>query len=432
MKTERSQILFREYGGIVPGGVQSNFRMPVYFARAEGARLWDVDGNEYIDCIANNGACILGHGDPDVQVAVIDAVKQGLTVALESELSLTVAKQLHEMIPSAEQVRLANTGTEAVMKALMIARAFTGKEKIIKVEGAYHGWFDEAQVSVHPDLSQAGPDDAPIPVVDMAGVRKNTTDSVVVIPFNNLDLLERALDKYRGEIAAVIMEPVIFNSGCIEPQVGYLEGVRRLTKQHEVVLIFDEIITGFRLAPGGAQERFGVVPDISTFAKAIANGYPLSAVVGRSDMMALTKPGGAILYGGTYNGQHAALAAASACLAKLKDGSVQTHLQELTSRLGETFNEHALSRNIPARLAQCGGQFQVYFADHDITDYRTALQADGNRFKLFHSAVCSEGIWMKGSYLFHHGVTHAHSNDDLNEIIVAFDKGLDAVAQEQT
>ena len=429
MKTERSQALLKEHGDVVPGGVHSNFRAPVYFTKARGARLWDVDGNEYIDCIANNGACILGHGDPDVEVAVIDAVKQGLTVALESELSLAVANQLHDMIPSAEQVRFANTGTEAVMKALMIARAFTGKEKIIKVEGGYHGWFDEAQVSVHPDPASAGSPELPQPVLDGVGIRKNTADSILVISFNDLPMLERTLVANKGQIAALILEPVMFNSGCISPHKGYLEEVRRLTTKYEVVLIFDEIITGFRLAPGGAQERFGVTPDMSTFAKAIANGYPLSAVVGRADLMGLTKPGGKFLYGGTYNGQYAALAAASACLTKVKDGSVQKHLQALTDRLSEVFNEHAKVHNISARLEQCGGQFQVYFTDHDIIDYRTAAEADRERFKVFHRAVLDEGIWMKGSYLFHHGVTYAHNDEDLKEVIIAFDKGLDAVKE---
>jgi glutamate-1-semialdehyde 2,1-aminomutase len=409
--------------------VHSNFRTPVYFTKALGSRLWDVDENEYIDCIANNGACILGHGDPNVEAAVIDAVKQGLTVALESELSLTVANQLHDMIPSAEQVRFANSGTEAVMKALMIARAFTGKEKIIKVEGGYHGWFDEAQVSVHPDPSVAGPDDAPTPVLGTAGIRENTVDNVLIIPFNNLDLLEQTLEAQSGGTAAVLMEPVMFNCGCILPKFGYLKEVRRLTKKYNVVLIFDEIITGFRLAPGGAQERFGVVPDMSTFAKAIANGYPLSAVVGRRDMMELTTPGGTVLYGGTYNGQHAALAAASACLAKLKDGSVQKHLQTLTDRLSKAFDEHAKARGIAAHLAQCGGQFQVYFTDHDVTDYRIAQAADRERFQVFHRAVLEERIWMKGGYLFHHGITYAHTNEDIETIIAAFDKGLDTVKE---
>lgn len=429
MCTEGSQALLKEYGEVVPGGVHSNFRSPIYFTEARGSRLWDVDGNEYIDCTVNNGACILGHADPNVEAEVMKAVKRGLTVGLESELSLTVAKQLHDMIPSADQVRFANTGTEAVMKVLMIARAFTGKEKIVKIEGGYHGWFDEAQVSVHPDPAFAGPPAAPNPVLSTAGIRKNTVDNVLVISFNNPGLLEQVLEAHKGEVAAVLIEPVMFNCGCILPQPGYLEEVRRLTKKHGVVLIFDEIVTGFRLAPGGAQERFGVIPDLSVFAKAIANGYPLSAVAGRRDLMKLTKPGGKVLYGGTYNGQRVALAAAAVCLAKLKDGRIQEHLQSLTQTLSEVFNEHAKARSIPARLEQCGGQFQVYFTDHDITDYRTAREADRERFQAFHHVVLGEGIWMKGSYLFHHGVTYAHNNEDLKEIITAFDKGLDVVKE---
>ena len=429
MGTEKSEALLREYGDMVPGGVHSNFRIPVYFTEARGSRIWDVDGNEYIDCVANNGACILGHGDPDVEAEVVKAIKRGLTVAMESELSLSVAKQLHDMIPSAEQVRFANSGTEAVMKALMIARAFTGKEKIIKVEGGYHGWFDEAQVSVYPEISLAGPGEAPNPVFGSAGIRRNTKDTVLVVSFNNIDLLERILELHKNEVAAVLIEPVMFNCGCILPQNGYLGEVRRLTKKYSVILIFDEIITGFRLAPGGAQERFGIIPDLSTFAKAIANGYPLAAVVGRRDLMELTKPGGAVLYGGTYNGQYAAVAAASACIEKIQDGHVQKHLELLTMQLSELFNEKAKTSGIPARLEQCSGQFQVYFTDHEIKDYRTASTADRESYQTFHRAVTSEGIWMKASYLFHHGVTYAHTKEDIQKIIKAYNNGLDAVKE---
>jgi len=432
MRMERSQALLQEYGSIVPGGVHSNFRRPVYFAKARGSRLWDIDGNEYVDCVINNGACILGHADPDIEKAVIETVKTGLTNGLETELSLKVAKQLHGMVPSAEQVRFANTGTEAVMKALMIARAFTGKEKIVKVEGGYHGWFDEAQVSVHPDPSLAGPPNSPCPVLATSGIRENTLDTVLVIPFNNLVVLERTLEQHQDEIAALILEPVMFNCGCILPQPGYLEEVRRLTRKHKVILIFDEIITGFRLSPGGAQERFGVIPDITVFAKAIANGYPLSAVVGRKDLMELTKPGGKVLYGGTYNGHQVALAAASVCLEKLEDGHVQEHLQALGQRLSDAFNERAEELGVAARIQHCGGKFQVYFTDQAVVDYRTATAADQDRYLAFHRVVFDEGIWMKDSYLFHHGITYAHDENDITAIIKAFDKGLEAVKEELT
>ncbi len=429
MNTEKSAVLFNEYRSVVPGGVNSNFRAPIYFERAQGSRIWDVDGNEYVDCVVNNGACILGHGDPDIEAEVTRAVRQGLTSGLETALSLKVCQQLHDMIPSAEQVRLANAGTEAVLKALMIARAFTGREKIIKVEGAYHGWFDEAQVSVHPEPGQAGPAESPKPLLETAGIRKNTLDSVLVVPFNNLDALDRVLQAHKGEIAALLMEAVIFNSGCILPLPGYLEGVRKLTEKQGVLWILDEVITGFRLAPGGAQERFGVMPDISVFAKAIANGWPLSAVVGRRDIMELSRPGGDVLYGGTYNGNQATVAAASVCLDKLKDGRVQGHLEAATRQLGERFNALAEDRGIAARLEQFGGQFQVFFIDQPITDYRSACTADAQRYKAFQKEVMARQVWLSAGHLFHHGVTYAHSQEEIDTILDAFEHGLEAAKE---
>jgi len=432
MKTEQSESLFQRCSGVVPGGVHSNFRAPIYFRTARGSRIWDVDGNEYIDYMVGNGACILGHADRDIESAVLEAVRRGLTAGLESELSLSVAIQLRDMIPCAERVRFANTGTEAVMKALMIARAFTGKVKIIKVEGGYHGWFDEAQVSVHPDPALAGPARAPRPVLDADGFRPNTLDCVLVVPFNDAAALEEALEKNREKVAAVLIEPVMFNCGCVLPKHGYLSAVRELTRRHRVVLIFDEVITGFRLAPGGAQERFGVIPDLAVFAKAIANGYPLSAVVGRGEMMDLSRPGGRVLYGGTYNGQYVVLAAAAACLAKLRDGAVQRRLQAATRRLSEGFAEYAQALGLAARLEECGGQFQVFFVDRGITNYRDAQSADSKAFSEFQRVVLREGIWMHRSYLFHHGVTFAHSDADLDAALVAFNKGLRAVKAERT
>ena len=249
---------------------------PLVVDSAESCIVRDVDGNEFIDCIVNNGACILGHADKDVEIEVIKAAKNGLTAGMESELSLKVAKQLHDMIPSAEQVRFANSGSEAVMKALMIARAFTNKEKIIKVEGGYHGWFDEVQVSVHPDPALAGHADNPEPVLSTKGIRRNTTDSVLVISFNNLDALEKTLASHKGEVAAILIEPVMFNSGCVLPQPGYLKGVRRLADKFDVVLIFDEVITG---CPGNLS-AIGLGP-FACYANILAHGRCPEGVVVR-------------------------------------------------------------------------------------------------------------------------------------------------------
>ncbi len=296
--------------------------------------------------------------------------------------------------------------------------------KLIKVEGAYHGWFDEAQVSIHPDLAAAGAPRAPKSVLETQGLRSNTLDTVLVVPYNDSETLDRVLQEQSGQVAAVILEPVVFNSGCILPKPGYLEEVRRLTTKHGTVLIFDEIITGFRLAPGGAQERFGIEPDLSVFAKAIANGYPLSAVVGRKELLEITRPGGSVLYGGTYNGQYVALAAAAACLEKLRDGTAQQRLQACTAQLREAFDRLAKKHGVDAQLVECGGQFQVYFTAQEITDYRAALTTSRQRYMRFHEGVMEQNIWMKGSPLFHHGVTCAHSDADLDQIIMAFDIGL--------
>lgn len=432
MKLSRSKELLESYKDVVPGGVHSNFRSPIYFKKAKGSRLWDIDGNEYIDCVVNNGACILGHGDPEVEAAVKGAVETGLTVALETELSLKVARQLKEMVPSAERVRFANTGTEAVMKAQMIAREFTGREKIVKLEGGYHGWHDDALISVHPNLKLVGPKSSPIPVRESGGLRASVTETTIPIPFNDIENTERIITKHKDEIAAVIVEPVMFNSGCIEPKVEYLKTLRDITHKNGIVLIFDEVITGFRLAPGGAQEYYGITPDLTTLAKAIANGYPLAAVAGKQELMDLTHPRtGRVLYGGTYNGQQIALAAASACLEKLKSGEVQERLHKLTELLKGKFNAMAKDLGVAAQLQGLGGQFQVYFTDQEIIDYRSAALADERAYIAFQGIVFNEGILIKPSYLFHHGITFSHTEEDIDQIIGAMRKGLERVAENE-
>ncbi|HIE04792.1 MAG TPA: aspartate aminotransferase family protein [Candidatus Latescibacteria bacterium] len=431
MMRKRSLRLLEEYGDVVPGGVHSNFRSPVYYERAKGSRVWDVDGNEYIDCVVSNGACILGHGDPDISEAVGEVLEYGLSVGLEGELGLKVARLVKEMVPSAERVRFANTGTEAMMKAVMIAREHTGRGKIVKAEGAYHGWYDDFLVSVHPDPKLAGPPNSPLPVRASGGLRRDVEDWVVPVPFNDPEALDRALSLHGDDVAAVIVEPVVFNSGCIPPKDGYLEAVREVTHKHDVVLIFDEVITGFRLAPGGAQELYGVVPDLTVLAKAIANGYPLAAVVGRRDLMEVTHPAhGRVLYAGTYNAHHVALAAASVCLEKLRDGGVQRRLRELTERLVEGFGRLADKLGVKARLQGIGGQFQVYFTDEEVVDYRSAAFSDEWAYRRFQGRVLREGVLMKPSYLFHHGVTYSHTEEDIDRILEAMEKGLEAVRDE--
>lgn len=432
MKHDSSLRLFERYQHIVPGGVHSNPRMrdphPLYFRKANGSRVWDVDGNEYVDCLLNYASCILGHGDPDVSAAVKAAVDAGLTNGLETELSLRVAEQLREMVPAAEQVRFASTGTEAVIKGLMIARGFTRKGRIAKAEGGYNGWYDDVLVSVHPPLSRAGPPQAPRSVKASAGLRDGSR--TIVIPFNHARTAADIILRHREDLGAVVVEPVLFECGCIEPVPGYLETLREVTERHNILLIFDEVATGFRLAPGGAQQRYGVIPDLAVFEKAMANGYPISAVVGKERFMQITDPrSGIVAYLGANNANQIPLAAASACLTKLKPGGVQKQLQAAVEELRIHFTGAAVEMGVAARFNGIGGLFQVYFTPEEIIDYRSARRASREAYEIFQQQMLERGILMAWDYLSsHHGVTAAHSATDLAMIATAMREGVHTVA----
>ena len=400
------------YSLISPGGVQSNVRFwprPIYFSRASGSRVWSIDGVEFTDFINGYGSIILGHNDPVVREFIIKALDDGLTTGLESELNYKVVDLLHSMIPSAEAVRLSVTGTEAVMHALMIARAATGRRRIIKVEGGYHGWYDQVLVSYNPPLDKAGDAREPNTVPDSDGLFPELAMSTIVVPYNDPEALRRALVKYRGEVAAFIIEPVAFNMGAVLPKGDYLKEVREITEEFDVLLIFDEVITGFRLAPGGAQEYFGVKPDLSVFGKAMGNGFPISAVVGRADLLKLTEPGGRVSYAGTYNGNYVSVAAAYATLMQLRDGSVQSHLNELSRIIVEGIRREAELLEANVKVYGIGGQFQVYFTDRDVVDYRTAKTTDAEVYRSYWEFMMSNGQLMHPNPLFHHGVTKAHT-----------------------
>ncbi len=428
MKLDNSKQEFETGKKLVPGGVNSGFRyrdpFPIYFKRAEGSRVWDIDDNEYIDFLVANGACILGHKDPLVLCAVQEQLETGLTVALESELSIEVAKLLHEMIPSAEFVKLSNTGTEAVMHAFQIARGYTGKNVIIKTEGSYHGWQDEANLSVHPALqgnnSPGETSSAAIP--ESEGYARSSLQNTLVVPYNNSDALEKCIIENKDRVAALIIEPVVFNSGCILPKEGYLQAIREITSKYGVLLIFDEVITGFRVAPGGSQEYYKVIPDISVFGKAIANGFPLSAVVGSEEVMQVTTPKtGKVGFAGTYNGSQPSLAASKACLNQIKDGSVQRKLSKDSQTLLKRFEESVSRSGVKARLQSLAGKFQIYFTDEPVTDYASAARSDRTKYALLCDALLSSGMLFHQSYLFHHGVSKAHSAEDVDKLCQSFD-----------
>jgi glutamate-1-semialdehyde 2,1-aminomutase len=431
MKFDKSQQEFDSGKRLVPGGVNSGFRyrdpFPLYFSRAEGSRLWDVDGNEYLDFLVANGACILGHKDPLVTKAVEDQLQTGLTSSLEGELSIEVAKLLHEMIPSAEAVKLSNTGTEAVMHTFQIARGYTGKNVIIKTEGSYHGWQDEAHLSVHPSLrdNKSPGEISTAAVPETEGYVRSAPENILIVPFNNAAAVENCVKENRDRIAALILEPIMFNSGCILPEDGYLQELREITSKYGVLLIFDEVITGFRTAPGGAQEYYRATPDLSVFGKAIANGFPLSAVVGAEEVMKVTAPRtGRVAFSGTFNGSQPSLAASKACLQQLKDGAVQRKLHADSRTLMKRFEEASGHADVKARLQSISGQFQVYFTDRPVTDYKSAAKADRAKYSLLCDRLLSSGMLFHQSYLFHHGVSKAHSPEDLEKLGGAFESIL--------
>lgn len=421
---------------ITAGGVNSNFRYrypyPLYFSKAKGSKLWDVDGNEYIDCLVNYGACILGHAPP----RIIEHVKtqlgeSGLAVGLETELSLEVAEKLAKIV-SADVVRFANSGTEAVMHAVRIARAYTGKDKIIKIEGAYNGWYDSVYMNgatrTHSKL--IGPRNAihTIPACD--GLTKGTIQDTIVIPFNDEKIAHEAIERNQREVAALVMEPAIFNLGVVLPNKGYQQAIREMTQENGVLLIYDEVRTGFRLAPGGGAQYYGIKPDLMAYSKAISNGFPVSAVAGQEEVMQIIDPlTGRVSYSGTYNANQMSLAAATVVLDELATGRVQDHLNAASNKIVNGIERAARERNLPVKAYGLGGNWHVYFTDQEIVDYRSALSNDDNRSSTFQSEMLKQGIFMfQGGPFFCHGTSYAHNEEDLNRIVHCAEKALDKIA----
>src|ERR1051325_1474130 len=288
----------------------------MFYERAKGSRIWDVDGNEFLDFTLSQGPMILGHSHPKVLKAVTKASREGQLFAGQHELELQLAERIQKLVPCAEQMRFSLSGSEAVHTALRLARGFTGRNKYIRFEGHYHGWFDNVAMSVSPTPAEAGPPESPKTVPWTLGVTPSDLDQVIVLQWNDLDAVKRALESRPNEVAAIITEPIMCNNGCILPKAGYLEGLRALCDQHGVVLIFDEVITGFRVDLGGAQKYFGVTPDLAVFGKAFASGYPISVLAGKSKFMDLIACG-KVLHAGTMNSSNPTVAASLATLDQL-------------------------------------------------------------------------------------------------------------------
>jgi glutamate-1-semialdehyde 2,1-aminomutase len=428
----KSIALYEQARKHLAGGVSSNVRyasvpVPLFFARGEGARLYDVDGNVHIDYVLGNGPAILGHAPKPVIEAVGRSLADGQVYAAQNPREAELAERLCRLLPGAEVVRFATSGTEAVLMAMRLARAFTGRDKILKFEGHYHGWSDQAYISARPSLNEAGPADEPVAVAGSPGIPASVLQDVVVAGWNDLAALEAAFDRHPDAIAGVIMEPVMVNGGAVEPVAGYLEGVRDLCRARGALFICDEVITGFRVGLRGAQGRFGVTADLAIYAKAVAAGFPLAMVAGRRDVMdALADKG--VMHGGTYNGNVQSMAAAIAALDELErdDGAVYRGLERRGTRLMQGISALADKHKMALRVQGPPAIFQVFFTDGPAPrNYREASACDRDRVMEFHRALQEEGIRINqvGKWF----LSTAHDEAIIDETLEATDRAMAAL-----
>ncbi|GCE49514.1 glutamate-1-semialdehyde 2,1-aminomutase [Thermosporothrix hazakensis] len=397
LKHTRSHALFQEAQQLMPGGVNSPVRAfrgvggePVFIDHAEGPYLYDVDGNRYLDFVQSWGPMILGFGYPSVLQAVIEASKRGFSFGAPTEAESELAKLVMEFVPSVEMIRFVNSGTEATMSALRVARAFTGRSKIVKFTGCYHGHADML-------LVQAGSGVATLGLPDSPGVPAETTANTLTVPYNDSEAVKELFKLYPAEIAAVIVEPVAANMGLVLPQPGFLETLRELTSQHGALLIFDEVMTGFRVALGGMQQRVGIRPDLTCFGKIIGGGMPVGAYGGRKDIMQVVAPIGPMYQAGTLSGNPLAMAAGIATLKELRKPGQYEALERKSLLLGEGLERALRNTRVEAQVVRIGAMFCLYFTSEPVTDYASAKRANTDRFSRYFWEMLAAGYYLPPS-----------------------------------
>jgi len=379
---------------------------PRFIKRGQGSRLFDEDDNEYIDYIGSWGPLLLGHRHPEILAAINEALTRGTSFGAPTELEIELAETIRELVPSMELVRLVNSGTEATMSALRVARGFTGRDITIKFEGCYHGHVDSLLVKAGSGVATLGLPDSP-------GVPKGFSDTTVTVPYNNVDALEQAFVTHAGKIAAVIVEPVCGNMGCIPPLPGYLEAMREITARHNALLIFDEVMTGFRVSSGGAQKLYNIHPDLSTFGKVIGGGLPIAAYGGRRDIMSFVAPSGPIYQAGTLSGNPLAVGAGLAMLRHIQaHPEIYDQLNEATGRLAACAPENVTVNRI-------GSMMTWFFTTSPVTDYDSAKLSDTARFGKFFHAMLERGIYLPPSQYEALFVSTAHSEVDIERTVEA-------------
>ncbi|MEH2067678.1 MAG: glutamate-1-semialdehyde 2,1-aminomutase [Nostoc sp.] len=419
IKTTKSQEVFGAAQNLMPGGVSSPVRafksvggQPIVFDRVKDAYIWDIDGNQYIDYVGTWGPAICGHAHPEVIAALHDALDKGTSFGAPSVLENVLAEMVIDAVPSIEMVRFVNSGTEACMGVLRVMRAYTNRDKIIKFEGCYHGHADTFLVKAGSGVATLGLPDSP-------GVPKSATSNTLTAPYNDLEAVKALFAENKDEIAGVILEPVVGNAGFIAPDAGFLEGLRELTHEHGALLVFDEVMTGFRIGYGGAQEKFGITPDLTTLGKVIGGGLPVGAYGGRRDIMSMVAPAGPVYQAGTLSGNPLAMTAGIKTLELLQKPGTYEYLDRITKKLADGLLQVAKETGHAACGGQISAMFGLFFTSGPVHNYEDAKKSDTVKFGRFHRGMLERGIYLAPSQ-FEAGFTSlAHTEEDIDQTLAA-------------
>lgn len=431
---DKSAAAFAAAKQIMPGGVNSPVRSyrsvglnPPFIERAKGSKIYDIDGNTYIDYVGSWGPMVIGHANPQVVAAIQEAAERGTSYGAPTEIETKLAEKVREIMPSIEMIRMVNSGTEATMSALRLARGFTGREKIVKFTGCYHGHHDSLLVKAGSGLATFGVPDSP-------GVPKGVAESTITVPYNDLDSLQAVFDESGEEIAAVIIEPVAGNMGLVLPKDGYLRRLREMTQEKGILLIFDEVMCGFRVALGGAQQVYAVKPDLTCLGKIIGGGLPVAAYGGRRDIMEYVSPSGPVYQAGTLSGNPLAMAAGLKTLEIISaepEFGLETFSRQITiqtKKLVLGMQKKAQQHGLKLQFHQAGSMFGIFFTEHEVHDYETACTSDLEAFKIYFKAMLEQGIYIAPSQFETLFMSGAHMAEDIEATIAASDVAFAKVA----
>ncbi|GAB2616424.1 glutamate-1-semialdehyde 2,1-aminomutase [Belliella aquatica] len=425
MQINKSKALFEKAQNYIPGGVNSPVRAfravggnPIFIERADGAHIFDADGNSYLELINSWGPMILGHNHPMIKEAVIKAMENGTSFGAPTAREVEIAELITKMVPSVEKVRMVNSGTEATMSAIRVARGFTGKDKFIKMEGHYHGHGDSFLIAAGSGAMTMGNPDSP-------GVTKGTAKDTLIAPYNDLEAIEELVKVNKNEIAALILEPVPGNMGLVTPKPGYLEGLRKICDREGIILIFDEVMTGFRLAKGGAQELFGVTPDMTTLGKIIGGGMPVGAYGGKKEIMEFVSPAGPVYQAGTLSGNPIAMAAGLTMLNHLNSHpEVYTTLNAVGDKIVSGFRKSLDKLGLNYTINHLGSMYSLFFTDEEIFDFASAKQADTALFGKYFQAMLHRGVYLAPSQFESLFLSTALTDDYISQIVEANEVSL--------